>query len=186
MNSAPAVRLERKLSQLDIWVGCWRTSQASQLFGWEKQRALNGKWKSWMFTHTHRDTHTRVHTHRLASTVPWEERGMDWNEASCCKQCTICCSGADPLFPPKGVTRGSGPWAFEEGEGKNHCQEFAVTEALAEIWLIHHGEQKPPSGTMAAFSSVSTSQEKGSICSRREDCAWEHLGRKIALRCIIK
>lgn len=107
----------------------------------EQQKALNGNWKSWV--HTQTCTQPRVHS-------PQREGRMEWHEASCCAQAyhllLRTCPGGE-------VTEGNRPWVLEEGGGNNHCQ-VSVVEFLAQIWLIYHWQQKPPSGTIAAVSSL--------------------------------
>lgn len=121
--------------------------------------------------HTH--THTQACKHCPLREAGKQGDGVEWSQLLHTAHHLLPRS-----WPQEGVTGGSGPWAFEEGEGKNHCQVFVVAEALAEIWLIHHWEQKPTPGTMAAVSSFSASEEKHSVCSSREDLCMRAPGEK--------
>lgn len=168
MNTAPAGRLGRK--QYHSWTSGLIADEYAKLPSFLAGRS----WKHWMATGSCECPYPHRHTHRLTHIVPGEKEGMEWNEASCCTQAHHLLFRS---WPQKEVTEWSRPWVFEEGEGKNHCQ-VSVVEFLANIWLIYHWKQKPPSGTTAAVSNFPALEDNGNICSSKRDICTKALGEK--------
>lgn len=168
MNTAPAGRLERKLYH--SWTSGFVAGKYAKLPSFLAGRSR----KHWMATESRECSYTHRRTQRHTCTIPWEKEGMERNEASCCTQAHHLLFRS---WPREEVTEWSGPWVFEEGEGKNYCQ-VCVVEFLAEIWLIYHWKQKPSSGTIAAVSSFPALQENGNVCSSKRDICMKAPGEK--------
>lgn len=169
MNPAPAGRLGRKLYH--SWTSGLMAGECAKLPSFLAGRSR----KHWMATESRECSYTHRRTCRQARTRGPERRRGRRGVGPAAARSTPSAAGDRP---PEEVTEGSRPWVCEEREGNNHCQ-VSVVEFLAEIWLIYHWQQKPPSGTVAAVSSLPAIQDNGNICSSKRDIGRKAPGEKV-------